>query len=95
MLSLLKDHPELVTILWAVVIWPIFSGLMLTLLDRWLPRTDEQWAALFATHPKTAALASVLKTLGVNIPGFFRSVRSFFAGPPPELKRPADVEPKS
>lgn len=75
------------------VAWAVFSGLLTAILDRWLPRSDEQWADLFARRPRVAALASLLKTAGFNLPGLVRSLRAFLAGPPPTLTRPSSRDP--
>lgn len=85
------DHA--VPLLWTMVVWPLVSALALMLFDRYLPRTDEQWAEYFATAPKRAALASFLKTAGFNLPGAMRSVRAFFEGPPPTLPKPSGKSP--
>lgn len=84
-LDLVERFPWLVPLLWSAIIWPLVSGLALTVLDRYLPRTDEEWSLYFELYPRRAALVSFLKTAGFNLPGTLRSVRSFFAGPPPEL----------
>ncbi len=81
--------------LWPLLLgaaWAVVSALALTILDRWIPQTDDQWALLFTHQPKLAALAGMLKTAGLNAPGFFRWLRAFFAGPPPTLPMPKSVD---
>lgn len=89
LLSLINNHPEVVNAIWAAVIWPFFSGLMLTLFDKRLPKTDEEWASKFASNPKMTAFVMLLKASGFHLPNVLRSVRAFFAGPAPKLPLPA------
>ncbi len=73
---------------WAAVVaagWFVLSTVFSLTLDRVIPRTDEGWADLFARRPRVAALASLLKTAGFNVPGAWRSVRSFLTGKPPAI----------
>lgn len=73
---------------WAAVVaagWFVISSLFSLTLDRWIPRTDEGWAEMFARRPRLAASASLLKTAGFNVPGAWRSVRAFFTGKPPAV----------
>lgn len=73
---------------WAAVVaagWFVISTLFSLTLDRVIPRTDDGWADLFARKPRVAALASLLKTAGFNVPGAWRSIRSFFTGKPPAI----------
>lgn len=73
---------------WAAVVaagWFIISSLFSLTLDRVIPRTDEGWAEMFARRPRVAALASLLKTAGFNVPGAWRAIRSFLTGKPPAI----------
>jgi hypothetical protein len=66
--------PILLGILWAVV-----SGIFNALYDRFSPHSDPEWAAALMKHPTWAAVVSVFKTAGFNLPGALRALRLLFS----------------
>jgi hypothetical protein len=90
MVELLLKNPALVTFLWATVLWPVGSGIVNLIFDRFIPNTDAGWDLWFASNPGRAALAKLLRQWGVNLPGGFRTIRAFFSGPAPKF--PAKTE---
>jgi hypothetical protein len=85
-LALLERYPaawSFVGPILLLVVWAIVSGLFNLAYDKLSPHSDPEWAAALQKHPKWAAIVSVFKTGGINIPGWLRSLRIFFGGPPP------------
>ncbi len=85
MIEFLNANPWAWPVLVTVVVWPVVSGLYLTVVDSRLPRTDEEWVAAFARNRWAAAFNSFAKVAGFNIPGVARTVRAFFSGGPPGI----------
>ena len=75
--------PVIVTALVALG-WRVISATYLTIVDSRLPHSDEEWAAAMAKSPKLAAINSIMKTSGENLPGTFRGLRLFFTGKLPK-----------
>ncbi len=67
----------------ALVVWYVGTGLLLSLIDRTLPHTDDAWALWFAEAPWKAAAASLVKSWGWDLPKGVRAIRSLLRGPPP------------
>mgnify|MGYP000429185539 CR=1 FL=1 len=87
LLAFLERYPGLWTIVGPALtaaIWAVISGLFNSIYDSKSPHTDEEWAAAFLKHPRWAAIVSVFKTAGLNIPGLLRSLRAFFGGRLPD-----------
>lgn len=70
--------PALLTLAWVVV-----SSIFCSVYDKFSPHSDADWTAAFVTHPRWAAVVSVMKTGGINVPGLLRALRVFFGGPVP------------
>jgi hypothetical protein len=87
-LSLLGGAAAVVILLaLAYLAWGLISGVYLTVFDKRLPHTDDEWAALFQRSPRTAALVGLAKTAGWNLPGIVRALKAFFGGGfPPAIK---------
>ena len=86
LLAFLDRYPGLWTVVGpalAAIVWAVISGLFNSVYDTKSPHTDEEWALAFAKHPRWAAIVSVFKTAGLNIPGLLRALRAFFGGPLP------------
>lgn len=87
LLAFLDRYPGLWTIVGPALtaaIWAVISGLFNSIYDSKSPHTDEEWAAAFLKHPRWAAVVSVFKTAGLNIPGLLRSLRVVFGGRLPD-----------
>ena len=80
-----KAHPEVVTLLWASVLWPIVSGLGNKMLDVFVPRAEAAFIAFEQVHPRAAAVAKVLRKLGVDPHALFVRLRQILNGKPPPL----------
>jgi hypothetical protein len=86
----METKERIAALVWAVLSSEIGWGLIVafigwalctfwaTVLDPWMPHSDEQWSAAFEKNRRLAATFSFLKTVGINFPGAYRSVRAFF-----------------
>jgi hypothetical protein len=82
MLALLSRYPELWTLV-VTLAWVLVSSVFCSLYDRFSPHTDEEWRAALERHPVWNGIVSALKTGGINIPGFLRSIRVIVTRKPP------------
>lgn len=84
--ALLERYPAawgFVGPIFATLAWVIVSSIFCSIYDKASPHSDSEWAAALVRHPKWAAVVSLFKTGGINIPGALRSLRVFFGGPVP------------
>lgn len=79
----------LVSLMHSPIAWYVLSGIVLTVIDKWIPLTDAQWAKFLADKKTLGVIYNLLRQFGFNIPGIMRSLRVLFAGPPPYLQPPA------
>ncbi len=89
---LLVFHYITVALEWIGKVWIPLSAVALIVLDKWIPRTDEQWAILFKKSPRLAALAGVLQRFGCSPASAARWMKALFTGPPPQLDLPKTAE---
>ncbi len=89
---LLALHYVTIALEWIGKVWVPLSAFALIVLDKWIPRTDEQWAILFKKRPRWAALAGVLQRFGCSPASAARWMKAVFAGPPPQLSLPQTAE---
>lgn len=85
-LALLERYPAAWSFVGPLLLagaWALVSGIFNSIYDKFSPHSDPEWAAALAKHTRWAAIVSVFKTAGLNIPGLFRSLRIFFGGPAP------------
>lgn len=84
--ALLERYPSawgFVGPIFGTLLWVIVSSIFCSIYDKASPHSDPEWAAALMKHPKWAAIVSLFKTGGINIPGALRSLRIFFGGPAP------------
>lgn len=85
-LALMERYPSawgFVGPIFATLAWVLVSSIFCSIYDKASPHSDPEWAAALMKHPKWAAIVSLFKTGGINIPGALRSLRIFFGGPVP------------
>lgn len=67
----------------AMVVWVVFTGAASVVYDRFVPRSDEDWATFMVARPALGGAISLMRTAGFNVPGALRAFRVLLGGAPP------------
>ena len=68
-----------------VTAWVAVSAVINGVLDKHTPHTDEDWVTFYARHPRLAALAKIVRSIGATPQTFITNVRTIFTGKPPAI----------